>query len=361
MTTKLRSGTLRAFSRRLIEVTNLMIERKRARMAKDRKGDLMAHDEQNRQRQVRRGGQAEYSWRVSTASLLFVGLLWWGGAVSGQEKPLGLPEKRVPCSACFPVDALSLEERSLAEVLLLKALDGEALYTMIGDLKPMSSGFASFRVSASEPTSEELANLETQRRLLAAWTCGETFYAGLHHFATVHEGRRYVDAVLVNRPLLRKVLDERRGFFGGFGLTASAHPLEVLFAVEYSAQPARLRHYGHLFGYPDHAVDFFVAAAASQASDGKFVERDFLRVPTYRMIEGRSPFVYAVPKGHSPNQADRAIAERAAVILDAYRQRREAWVGEGRPGIFAMLRDWFDDGKGHCSPAQARLDQRSKQ
>jgi hypothetical protein len=292
--------------------------------------------------------------------LLLSGLLWWTGAVSGQEKPQVLPEKRVPCSACFPVEALTTEERSLAEALLLKALDGEALYTMIGELKPMSSGFASFRVSASEPTSEELSNLETQRRLLSVWTCGEAFYAGLHHFATVHEGRRYIDAVLVNRPLLRKVLGERVGFFGGFGLTGSAHPLEVLLAVEYSPQLARLRHYGHLFGYPDHAVDFFVQAADSQARDGRFVERDFLRVPTYRMNEGRSPFVYAVPKGHTPNQADQAIAERAAVILAAYRQRREAWVGEGRPGIFAMLRDWFDDGKGRCSPAQVMLDQKRK-
>ena len=295
-------------------------------------------------------------WGVSWCLTLLSALFWWSGAVHGQERPPAPPEKRLPCSACFPVETLSPEERVLAEALLLKALDGEALFTLIGDLKPMSSGFISLRVSATEPTPEDLANLEKQRRLLSVWTCGETFYAGLHHFAAVHEGKRYLEAMLVNRPLMRRVLDERVGFFGGFGLTGSAHPLEVLFAVEYSAPPARLRHYGHLFGYPDHAVDFFASAAESQARDGRFVERDFLRVPTYRMNEGRSPFVYAVPKGHSSNPADRAIAERAAVILAAYRQRREAWVGEGKPGIVAMLRHWFDDGKGSCSPALARLE-----
>jgi hypothetical protein len=321
----------------------------------------MARDGQKREGPIKIGGQVGlFRGGVGPAILFFGGLLWWAGAVSGQERTQTLPEKRVPCSACFPVEGLLAEERPLAEALLLKALDGEALYTLIGDLKPMSSGFASFRVSASEPTPEELANLETQRRLLSAWTCGETLYAGLHHFAAVHEGRRYIDAVLVNRPLLRKVLGDRVGFFGGFGLTGSSHPLEVLLAVEYSAQPVRLRHYGHLFGYPDHAVDFFVTAAVSQASDGKFVERDFLRIPTYRMVDGRSPFVYAVPKGHSPNSVDRAMAERAAVILAAYQQRREVWVGEGKPGIVAMLRDWFDDRKGNCSPTQAMLDRKGQ-
>ncbi|NJM52355.1 MAG: hypothetical protein HC846_02550 [Blastocatellia bacterium] len=52
---------------------------------------------------------------------------------------------------CFPFERLPPEKRKKAEDLLLKALDSEALYTIVGGLKPMSSGFASFQFTIREP------------------------------------------------------------------------------------------------------------------------------------------------------------------------------------------------------------------
>lgn len=152
----------------------------------------------------------------------------------------------------------------------------------------------------------------------------------------------------------------RSSFFSAFGITVSSHPLEALLAVEYSPANLRLRHYGHLFGYPDYAVDFFVEAVQSQERDGKFVKRDFYRVPTFKMTDGNSPFVYAVPQGHAENDVDRALKTRTAEILASYGERRAKYVGEGNPGaadrgVVEMLRDWFDDGKGFCSPANTRF------
>ncbi|MDX2033766.1 MAG: hypothetical protein SF339_24030 [Blastocatellia bacterium] len=261
----------------------------------------------------------------------------------------------VPRAACFPIETLSPELRAKSEALLLKALDGEALYTFVGDLKPMSSGFASFTFSAIRPDPAALARLEEARALLSVWTCGDEYFADVRHFAAIYDNERYADAMIVRRSLLSRVTAARAPFFGAFGITAASHPLEAVFAVEYSPPSLRLRHYGHLFGYPDYAVDFFVEAAQSQERDGKFVKRDFYRVPTFTMIDGKSPFVYAVPPGHAENEADRAIKTRAAEILASYRERRARYIGDGRPGVVALLRDWFDDGRGFCSPANARF------
>lgn len=78
------------------------------------------------------------------------------------------PARAARCE-CFPTERLPADLRAKSESLLLKALDSEALYTIIGDLKPMSSGFASFKFSIEKP---DLAQIEETRRLLSVWRCG---------------------------------------------------------------------------------------------------------------------------------------------------------------------------------------------
>ena len=259
----------------------------------------------------------------------------------------------VPCRQCFPVEELPPDLRVKSAELLLKALDGEALYTFIGDFKPMSSGFFSLNFPAEGTSAETLARLDETRRLLGVWRCGGEFYAGLHHFAKVFEGKRSVDGLIIRRSLLEQLIEKRGQFLAGFGITKLSDPLEVISAVEYAPQLDRLRHYGHLFGYPDHAVDFFVTAARSQEETGQFVKREFIRMPTYRASDERSPFVYAVPVGHTEQEADRRLRSDAGRVLAEYRLRRERYVGPKRPGVFQMMRDWFDDGSGQCSVANA--------
>jgi len=55
-------------------------------------------------------------------------------------------------SDCFPFERLPSALQPKAEALLLKALDGEALYTIAGGLKPMSSGIysGSIKVDAAD-------------------------------------------------------------------------------------------------------------------------------------------------------------------------------------------------------------------
>ncbi len=260
----------------------------------------------------------------------------------------------VPRAQCFPTEKLPPALRAKSEELLLKALDSEALYTLIGGLKPMSSGVASFKFAVKQP---DLREIEEARQALAAWRCGDELFADVRHFAQTYEDSktkeltRAAEAVVLNLPALAAVVSKYADYFGPFGLTPHAHPMEVLMAIEYSQPGPRWRGYGYLFGFPPYAVDFFVNAGESEKQTGKFVERDFLSIPTFGAEKHQ--FVWAVPKGYVEQDEDRAIRARAAEILAAYRERRARFIGAGKPGVSELLRDWFDDGKGFCLPSNA--------
>ena len=280
---------------------------------------------------------------------------------------------------CFPFEKLAPEKRKKAEDLLLKALDSEALYTIVGGLKPMSSGFASFQFTIREPrgvteseASELLQKYPTEesrkdlpdaekrkvttadnflkrknsirqidetREILSHFKCGDNLFADVQHFAETFEGKRFTETLIFHRESLRKMLKDKSDFFVRFGITENSHPLEVLYAVEYNKTGARFGGYGYLFGYPDYAVRFFVQASDEDEFSGKFVERDFYSIPTFASPTNR--FVYAVPKGHVENEIDKELKEKALKIFDEYKVRREKYIGEGKKGVVEMMRDWL--------------------
>lgn len=291
---------------------------------------------------------------------------------------------------CFAFEKLPLKQRQTAEDLLLKALDGEALYTIVGGLKPMSSGFQTFQlqvnlprisVAEAEKTTRELAakkaeelTSEEKRRLNLAkqaierkqtldkiaqtraifeqWQCGGEIFADVHHYARVYEGKRFYDTVVFSRLRLRDMLTEKADFYSRWGVTSNSHPLDVLYAVEYNETGARFGGYGFLFGYPDYAVEFFVKSSEEEEFSGKFVERDFYSLPTF---VGENRFVYAVPKGHVENETDRVLRGKAEQIFNEYKRRRAAYIGPGKKGVVAMMRDWFCISQNQCSPITATV------
>jgi hypothetical protein len=270
-------------------------------------------------------------------------------------QPEAAPAQKAPAAECFPFERLPESLRPKAEAMLLQALDGEALYTIAGGLKPMSSGFVSSSFKVDAP---DLAEAEATRQVLAAWTCGGEIAAGLHHFAAVYNGARSMEAVVFHRPALRTLLVRHAPYFSPFGLSPSSDPMEVVMTVEYAAVSPRLRGYGYLFGYPDHAVDFFVEASETQRLEeektgkGALVPRDFLSLSAFR---GERRFVYAVPKGHELNDADRALKGAADALYADYAARRARHItGDSAAGVLALVREWFDDGTGDVRPSHAR-------
>lgn len=287
--------------------------------------------------------------RPLLAALLSCTIAGCATAAAPQTRPVAPPVGgSFAASECFPFERLPEALRKRARDLLLTALDGEALYTIASDLKPMSSGFYTAQVTVAKP---DLREVEETRQILDAWTCGGEIEASVHHFAAVYEGRRPVEGVVFNLASFRRMLGARDSFFAGYGISPSAAPVEALMAVEYDQTTARLRGYGYFFGYPDYAVDFFARAADDQKVTGTLVPRDFRSLPTAR---GERRFVYATPKGHQENDADRDLKLAVERVFGEYMTRRARHVTDNdSSNVLALVREWFDDGRGTVKPSNA--------
>jgi len=257
----------------------------------------------------------------------------------------------VACSECFPIETLPEELQAPALALLLQALDTEALYSIGGDLKAMSSGFASLEFPTEDGGSDDLTDLET---IVATFHCGAALEGAVQVFTQDFEGTSFAEALIFRAPRFPETVDGYPDPFETIGVDGATAPLEVVDAVDAASDSERFRGYGYLFGYPEHAVDFFVEAAEIEAETGNFVERDFLHIPVYDRPTGA--FTYAVPVDHEPNDADDALAAAAQPVLATYAARRAQFVGDGKEGVLALLRSWFDDGTGSCSPDHAVFD-----
>jgi hypothetical protein len=240
--------------------------------------------------------------------------------------------------------------RQQAETLLLKLLDSEALYTVIGDVKPMSSGYGSARIKLDAP---DTAKVEEMRQMVATFRCGNRVFANLLPFHIATDNTRYFEAVVFSHTATARMVREYQPFFAPYGVTPSTPPMDIALIMEHDPTTARNRGLGYLYGYPKHAVDFFVASADEQGETKKLVARDFLHIPTFQSPTNR--FVYAVPKGYKPAQVDTDLRQKAERILVAYKERRARYIGTGKPGVAALLRDWMDNGKGVCAPENARF------
>ena len=254
----------------------------------------------------------------------------------------------------FPMEKLSTQSQKLSEDLLLAALDSEALYTIVGQLKPVSEGFwgTYFPIESGD-----LSEIEKVREAVKPWSTGGVFAADVLIFEKQQSGRRHASLYLAHAPTLQATISRNPKFFDRFGLTDDTPAHQVMMTIERSTSPEeRWRGFGIAFGYPEYAINFFVGAGLHQRETGEFIERDFRHIPTFRSKQGR--FVYAVPKISPVRTEDTELLQRAKPVLNEYRRLRAQYIGDGKPGPVALLRDWFDDGSGKCHPmhAMAKLD-----
>ncbi|MCS6899759.1 MAG: hypothetical protein RMJ98_06475 [Myxococcales bacterium] len=276
-----------------------------------------------------------------------------GGPATGGTGQGGGVTGAVACSQCFPLEELPANLQKKAEGMLLEALDTEALFTLVGGLKPMSTGFLSleFPAEGTEP-----ASVEEARRILATFHCSTALSADLQIFHSVLDGKKSAEGVIFRRPRFDDVVKEYP-VFQEIGVGVWEKPLQVVDAVDKDPTTKRFRAYGYLFGYPNHAVDFFVQAAEEEEKTGQFVPRDFFQIPTFAKLTGG--YTYAVPKGYQPASIDLDLRNKAADILASYQKRRIQFIGKDKAGPVALLRTWFDNGTGQCSPDHASIETNS--
>jgi len=295
--------------------------------------------------------------RTLSSLLLIVGMsLWTFGCAAPpiettdrvDAATFSWQEKR-----CFDVTHLAAEEQALADSLMKEALDHQALYTLVGDIKPMST-LQQKRLFVARPDSlpagiPDVITTDTARaahadaaqlqRVAQALSCGEISTVVVP-FRITRDGVRTVQALLVNQRRIDEVMQEKRAFWGQWGFAPGVAPGVVTTTVEYENSLDRFRGYGHLFGYPAHAVTFFVEAARESEATGEFVERDFFHIPTHAAETNR--FTYAVPEGYMPTAVDSAVYLASRDVLSAYRERRDAYVtSEGTLQALELVRDWY--------------------
>jgi hypothetical protein len=241
-------------------------------------------------------------------------------------------------TACSPAlrgyKKLDAAHKTLADSLLLYALDHEALYTLLDTLKPISSvkmlrfplAADSTHVAATVPALRNPAYLDTlamYERVCRALSTSKNQWL-LVPFSKPDKGYRNIQIYVVRQQSFEKKIAEYPAFFSQFGISRLSHPAMVITHVENTDTYDRWRGYGYLFGYPGYAVDFFVEAGNQQKETGKFVERQFFHIPVFVAKEGY--FTYALPKNVFPAIIDSTIYGNGVKTLEKYKGLRKKWV-----------------------------------
>lgn len=265
--------------------------------------------------------------------------------------PALVGDASLPASAgsCFAVERLPEATRTLAQRALLELADGEALYTLLGGVKPVSSGVSRTVRVAPTIDSAALDSLTALRAAAEALQCGPVVtFVQVYAQAFPAGGdtvTRAATLVVVDRAALAGAIGARAPFFGRLAVTPATDARDVLFAVETAPRAERWRGYGHLFGYPDEAVDFFVRAGVRGDSSGRVEPRDFRRIETWRKYpatRGGPPilpaFVYAVDKGAPESADDRDLRTRAVQVYARYAAERATVGGDSLSAIAPLLR-----------------------
>ena len=197
-----------------------------------------------------------------------------------------------------------------------------AAFTLGGCVSSPSDTADFQRPAETVSTVDPLPLLREMRRALGVLR-NDVWHADVQVFEKAHDGERSAHAFVVHRKALARMIERHESFWGPWGITAGTHPAEIVAVVDRMPRDDRWRGYGHLFGYPDHAVDFFVEACLS-AEDGREVgpekDRRVIQIPTSAADSGR--FTYAVPLDHVSTIADRRLANDAAMILAAFTERK---------------------------------------
>ncbi len=245
-------------------------------------------------------------------------------------------------------------EKLLVDSILQYGLDHEALYTLLDDLKPMSS-LVSYRFPLANTdtltkTNANIVDRETQgiyldRLYSVQQALNKMNFTDLRFVLIPYKAsqgnKRLMQLSVVRISALDNLLKVKESFFGQFGLVPGADPAIVVSTIENADKYERNRGYGYLFGYPDYAVDFFIEAAVNTKKNNELAPREFFQIPVYAGDKGH--FVYVYPKEHKLNLAnDSILYYKAEKTLMNYKKIRNNYLNaDSTVRAHQLLTDYY--------------------
>lgn len=245
-------------------------------------------------------------------------------------------------------------EKLLVDSILQYGLDHEALYTLLDDLKPMSS-LVSYRFPLANTdtltkTNANIVDRETQgiyldRLYSVQQALNKMNFTDLRFVLIPYKvsqgNKRLMQLSVVRISALDNLLKVKESFFGQFGLVPGADPAIVVSTIENADKYERNRGYGYLFGYPDYAVDFFIEAAVNTKKNNELAPREFFQIPVYAGDKGH--FVYVYPKEHELNLAnDSVLYYKAEKTLMNYKKIRNNYLNaDSTVRAHQLLTDYY--------------------
>ncbi len=233
-----------------------------------------------------------------------------------------------------------VETSALIDSILQKGLEREALYTLISDIKPISSlSMYTYPIantdSAAYISGKAFNEAENQKYLDQI----KTIQDGLNQlnipdlkffvlpYKSNTKNEKNIQLYVARQSAVDRMLKEHRHFFGQFGWVEGVDPQILVTANEYGFKYDRLRGFGYLFGYPNHAVDFYTEAEYTNETKKEFVKRKFFQIPTFERESGY--FVYAYPADYTPKaETDSALYHKSVEVLNHFKSIRPQFTKE---------------------------------
>ncbi|MGE4587621.1 MAG: hypothetical protein AB7D05_09800 [Mangrovibacterium sp.] len=190
----------------------------------------------------------------------------------------------------------------LIDSILQKGLDNEALYSLLGDIKPMSSlvtfGFPIANTDSTKASDANILNREIHGQYL-------------DRLETIQQAVNQIDL-----PGLKVIMIPYRSTYG-------KRRLIQLSVVRISALDKLLR---------------------EKERTGKFVERNAFRIPTFSMPD-MGNFVYTYPKDYVPSASiDSVIYYKGVKILENYRAIRNSYLNaDSTLQAYKLIREYSQD------------------
>lgn len=255
----------------------------------------------------------------------------------------------------FVSNALRAQENAevlhLADSLAKETLEKEGLFTVLGGLKPISTvehfQFPIDTISKAFLNPEKVVRqIQLLHKSLEFLSGGNIGFA-IVPFKAVYGDMRRFQLLVYNKASIKKTIETYADFFIHRGVLSDTDPNALLVMVEFEEKIDRFRAYGYLFGYPAHAVDFFVEAAEKEEKTGVFVKRSFFQIPVASSETGR--FVYALPENQEPEAADLKLMQKAGEILETYKRLRDEVLDEKNDLAFLQLFQFIKENLGECN------------